>query len=162
MKRFAKIVFGVIKKIRKKRTKSINWYTKILSKVYSSCFKLLKFVLFCLLLALCCNCTFFIFEMLTSRLSLGSDVKLGQQVYLTAPKNIPAERTMDIIMGSDDGYIRHCAAAMASILLNCDASSRFRFHILDGGISSDKKEKLLKLRNIRNFEIKFYDMTKHD
>ncbi len=65
-------------------------------------------------------------------------------------------------MGADDGYISHGAATMASILLNCDASSNFRFHILDGGISSDKKEKLLKLKKLRDFDIQFYDMTKYN
>ena len=89
-------------------------------------------------------------------------VKLGQQTYLSSPKNVPIERTIDIVMGADDGFIQHSAATIASILLNCDASSYFRFHILDGGISSDKKEKLLKLKQLRDFEIQFYDMTKYD
>ena len=65
-------------------------------------------------------------------------------------------------MAADNRYIQHSAATIASILLNCDASSNFRFHILDGGISSDKKEKLLKLKQIRDFDIQFYDMTKYD
>ena len=92
----------------------------------------------------------------------GFGVKLGQQIYLTAPKNVPIERTIDIVMAFDDTYAQHSAAAMASILLNCDATSNFRFHILDGGISSDKKEKLLKLKKLRDFEITFYDMSKYD
>ncbi len=83
-------------------------------------------------------------------------------MYLTSPKNVPVERTIDIVMGADDGYIQHSAATMASILLNCDASSNFRFHILDGGISPDKKEKLLKLKQLRDFDIQFYDMTKYN
>ncbi|MCR4624160.1 MAG: hypothetical protein K5780_06015 [Alphaproteobacteria bacterium] len=106
-----------------------------------------------------CVLLFLLFRILIYHAGFGA--KLGQQIYLTAPKNVPVERTIDIVMSSDDAYAQHSAAAMASILLNCDASSRFRFHILDGGISSDKKEKLLKLKKLRSFEIKFYDMTKY-
>ena len=89
-------------------------------------------------------------------------MKLGQQPYLTAPKNLPAERTIDIVMAFDDVYAQHGAATIASILLNCDATSNFRFHILDGGISESKKEKLIKIKKLRDFDIKFYDMTKYD
>ena len=107
-----------------------------------------------------CIFLFLLFRILIYHAGFGA--KLGQQIYLTAPKNVPIERTIDIVMAFDDTYAQHSAAAMASILLNCDASSRFRFHILDGGISSDKKEKLLKLKKLRDFEITFYDMTKYD
>ncbi len=107
-----------------------------------------------------CVFLFLLFRISIYHENLG--VKLGQQIYLTAPKNVPVERTIDIVMSFDDAYVQHSAAAMASILLNCDASSRFRFHILDGGISTIKKAKLMKLKKLRDFEIKFYDMTKYD
>ena len=105
---------------------------------------------------------FFMGQIFNTFLSNNPNVKLGHKIYLTTPKNVPIERTIDIVMGADDGYIQHSAATIASILLNCDASSNFRFHILDGGISQNKKEKLVELKNLRNFEIKFYDMTKYD
>ncbi len=88
---------------------------------------------------------FFVFLILLFRVVLyheGFGAKLGQQIYLTAPKDVPAERTIDIVMAFDDAYVQHSAAAIASILLNCDATSNFRFHILDGGISETKKDKL--------------------
>ncbi len=105
---------------------------------------------------------FYLIFLIFNFLNNSPSIKLGQQIYLTSPKNVPVERTIDVVMGADDGYIQHSAATMASILLNCDASSNFRFHILDGGISSDKKEKLLKLKKLRDFDIQFYDMTKYD
>lgn len=109
----------------------------------------------------------FVFIFLVSRaisqcLSVENDIKLGQQIYLNSKKNMSVDRTIDVVMGVDDGYVQHSAATIASILLNCDTSSNFRFHILDGGISSDKKEKLLKLKKLRDFDIRFYDMTKYD
>lgn len=125
-------------------------------------FKLLKFSLCFLALAVGFCFVFLMADILINFSSTKINAKLGQQIYLTSPKNVPIERTIDVVMGADDGYIHHSAATMASILLNCDASSNFRFHILDGGISSDKKEKLLKLKKLRNFDIQFYDMTKYD
>jgi len=107
-----------------------------------------------------CVFLFLLFRILIYHAGFGA--KLGQQIYLTAPKNVLVERTIDIVMASDDAYAQHSAAAIASILLNCDATSNFRFHILDGGISESKKEKLVKIKKVRDFEIKFYDMTKYD
>lgn len=89
-------------------------------------------------------------------------VTLGQQVYLTCRRDVPIERTIDIVMAADDGYVQNTAATMASILLNCDATSHFRFHILDGGISQHKKDKLEHMKKIRSFELYFYDMTDFD
>ena len=107
-----------------------------------------------------CVLLFSLFRILIYHAGFGA--KLGQQIYLTAPKNVSVERTIDIIMSSDDEYVHNSAATIASTLLNCDATSNFRFHILDGGISESKKEKLVKIKKLRDFEIKFYDMTKYD
>ena len=152
MKQFAK----------KKQSKFSNWLSKIAKSKYCVfCFKVFKFSLRFLLLMMCTLSFLMIYYTLTN-ISSANNVKLGQQIYLTSPKNVPVKRTVDIVMAADNRYIQHSAATIASILLNCDASSNFRFHILDGGISSDKKEKLLKLKQIRDFDIQFYDMTKYD
>lgn len=91
------------------------------------------------------------------------DVELGSRRYLTCSRNVSVEkRTIDIVMAADDGYVQNSAATLASVFLNCDASSRFRIHILDGGISQEKKDRLAKLKKIRPFELSFYDMNKFD
>lgn len=82
------------------------------------------------------------------------------QTYLVCDRTTSVIRTIDIVLAADDGYAKNCAATMASILLNSDATSFFRFHILDGGITGINKQKILKLKYIRDFEIYFYDMTK--
>lgn len=87
---------------------------------------------------------------------------VGEKIYLKCRHDVPVERTIDIVMAADDGYIQNSAATMASVLLNCDATSRFRFHILDGGISQEKKDRLANLKKVRPFELFFYDMTRFD
>lgn len=150
---------------RDKYLKTHSKFNNLLSKIAINkkfCLKILKSFLY---LSLFITGFCFIFLMINTLINFSStetNTKLGQQIYLDSPKNIPIERTIDIVMGADDMYIQHSAATMASILLNCDASSNFRFHILDGGISTDKKEKLLKLKKLRDFDIQFYDMTKYD
>lgn len=159
---FTKMVFNEKRRIKIHLTFN-NWYSRILNKkTYLFCFKFLKFFLYFIIFIMG-FCSIFLMGQIFNKFSSDNlHIKLGHKIYLKSPKNIPIERTIDIVMGADDGYIQHSAAAIASILLNCDASSNFRFHILDGGISSDKKEKLLKLKKLRNFDIQFYDMTKYD
>ena len=87
---------------------------------------------------------------------------LGEKIYLTCPHDVKIERNIDIVMSSDNNYAGQCAATMASILLNCDATSYLRFHISDGGISEENKSKIKELTKIRPFDINFYDMNKYD
>ncbi len=90
------------------------------------------------------------------------NIELGTQIYLKKNEGVLSRQTIDIVFATDNKYVQHCSAAIASILLNSDNSSYFRFHILDGGIKSLNKAKLLELRYIRDFSIEFYDMRKYD
>ena len=87
---------------------------------------------------------------------------LGEKIYLKCSHDVKIERNIDIVMSSDNNYAGQCAATMASILLNCDATSYLRFHISDGGISEENKSKIRELTKIRPFDINFYDMNKYD
>ena len=88
---------------------------------------------------------------------------LGNNRYLKdSSANKDIERTIDIVFSSDNNYINHCAAAITSILLNCDNTSLLRFHILDGGISDSNKRKVINLNKYRDFSVEFYDMTNFD
>lgn len=89
-------------------------------------------------------------------------VTLGNQIYLNCPHDVKIERTIDVVLATDNNYSPQCATVMASVLLNCDATSFFRFHILDGGITDENKSKIQKLKSIRPFDIAFYDMKKYD
>lgn len=91
-----------------------------------------------------------------------SDIKLGQKVYLHDKEKNNIERNIDIILAPDNNYAQHCTAVMCSILLNCDNTSYIRFHILDNNINNQNKEIMNSLKNIRPFEINYYDMTKFD
>lgn len=120
------------------------------------CGRKLKFLL---LIAIVCF-VLLLLRVIVYRTDLG--VELGSKIYLTCSHDVPVERTIDIVAAADDGYIQNTAAMMASALLNCDSTSQFRFHILDGGISQEKKDRLAKLKELRPFDLFFYDMTKFD
>ena len=69
---------------------------------------------------------------------------------------------INICFASDNNYVQHCAAAISSILVNNKSQRKYSFHILDGGITPKNKEKLLSLRNLCDFDMQFYDMSKID
>lgn len=69
---------------------------------------------------------------------------------------------INICFASDNNYIQHCAAAISSILVNNKSQRKYSFHILDGGITPKNKEKLLSLKNLCDFDMQFYDMSKID
>ena len=69
---------------------------------------------------------------------------------------------INICFASDNNYVEHLAVALVSILKNTGVDTNLCFHILDGGISDNNKKKLLNLREIKNFEYRFYDMSKYD
>lgn len=63
---------------------------------------------------------------------------------------------LDICLSSDEYYCQYMAATISSILSNSDNDDILIFHILDGGISLESKNKLLNLKRIKYFEIRFY------
>lgn len=63
--------------------------------------------------------------------------------------------TMEIFFASDDKFTQHMSVAIASILVNSLPCENFNFYILDGGISDVNKNNLLKLKNIKDFNIEF-------
>ncbi len=89
-------------------------------------------------------------------------VKLGECKYLQDKTSSNNKEKIEIVFATDNNYIQHMAAAMVSILLNSDNSSDFRFHILDGGIEEANRGKIEKLKELRGFEIIYYDMKKFD
>lgn len=92
-----------------------------------------------------------------------SKIKLGNCKYLHLENKIlNSLETIEIVFSTDNNYISHCSAAIASILLNSTSNVNFKFHILDGGISNKNKSNIKKLSKIRPFDIEFYDMKKYD
>ncbi|MDR3306065.1 MAG: glycosyltransferase family 8 protein [Endomicrobium sp.] len=55
----------------------------------------------------------------------------------------------------DNKYIPHLGVSITSILKNKNEHDKLIFYVLDGGISKENKEKLLALKSIADFEIKF-------
>ena len=87
---------------------------------------------------------------------------LGNQVYLKNTKIVRDPEQIHIVFATDDNYAQHCAVTMASILMNSDNTSYFHFHILDGGISAESKQKMEYAKKFRAFTIQYYDMKVYD
>ncbi len=68
--------------------------------------------------------------------------------------------TIHIIFAINDSYSAQCAVVITSILKNSKAF--FHFHVLDGGISESNKNKIAKLKRVRDFNISYHDMKNFD
>lgn len=67
------------------------------------------------------------------------------------------EKTINICtIANGYNYIIHTGVLITSILKNALEKDNFHFHIISEDISEDDKNKLLKLKEIKNFEITFY------
>lgn len=66
---------------------------------------------------------------------------------------------LDICITSDNNYAQHLAVTIASILKNSHADTELCFYILDGGINEENKNKISKLKNIKDFNIKYFLMN---
>lgn len=63
---------------------------------------------------------------------------------------------MNICLASDNNYAPYMGTAIASILKNRLEDEKIIFHLIDGGITKENKEKIISLKSIKNCEILFY------
>ncbi|MEI0557938.1 glycosyltransferase family 8 protein [Brachyspira intermedia] len=63
---------------------------------------------------------------------------------------------MNICFAADNNYAKYMGAAIASVLKNSLEDERITFHLIDGGISKENKDKILSLKNIKDCDIIFY------
>ena len=66
---------------------------------------------------------------------------------------------MDICLSADDNYAKYMGTTIVSILSNSKEDEEIYFHLLDGGITEENKNKLLSLKNIKNCDIIFYSVN---
>lgn len=67
---------------------------------------------------------------------------------------------MEIFFAANDAFSQHLCVAIASILINALPYERHNFYILDGGISEINKNKIEKLKSIKNFNIEYINIDK--
>lgn len=63
---------------------------------------------------------------------------------------------MNICLASDNNYAPYMGTAIASILKNSLENEKIIFHLIDGGITKENKEKIISLKSIKDCEIFFY------
>lgn len=69
---------------------------------------------------------------------------------------------INICLSLDNNYAKYCAVTMASILRNSSTEEQLNFYILDDGLTDDSHEKLLKLKQIKDFNIEFIKINRED
>lgn len=69
---------------------------------------------------------------------------------------------INIVFAIDNNFIEHLAVTIASILLNSNIEEEFDFHVLDGGITDDSKEKIAELKSIKNFNIQYLKIEEEE
>ena len=68
----------------------------------------------------------------------------------------------NICYSSDSNYAEQLAVSMASILCNADKQEKINFYILDGGLSSQDKQNIEILKNIKDFSINYLEINEED
>lgn len=67
-------------------------------------------------------------------------------------------KVMNICLIADNKFMPYIAALIVSILKNASQNDNFCFHFIGvDAIEEENKNKLLMLKEIKDFEIKFYD-----
>ena len=67
----------------------------------------------------------------------------------------------NICLSCDNNYAQYAGVVIASILLNSDDKSFFNFYILDGNIEQENKDKIEKLKEIKNFNLNFISIDEN-
>ncbi len=62
---------------------------------------------------------------------------------------------INVCLSFDDNYAKYAGVTIASILANAKDSDELYFYLLDGGVTTENKEKILSLRTIKDCTIKF-------
>lgn len=69
---------------------------------------------------------------------------------------------INICFSSDNNYAKHMGCAITSILYHAKVRDCYNFYILDGGISQKNKNKIEKLKKIKDFNIEYYSINSTD
>lgn len=64
-----------------------------------------------------------------------------------------------IVLATDNNYALYCAVTITSVLINSTKKEFFHIYILDGGISEENKIKLVNLKKIKQFRLKFFKIN---
>lgn len=85
-----------------------------------------------------------------------------KDIMFDKSKKMQNKTIIQIISLADDNYAQHLAVMIASVLINSEEDEQFNFYIMDGGISEKSKEKLNKLKKIKDFNIEYVTGKNND
>ena len=62
---------------------------------------------------------------------------------------------INVCLAFDDNYAKYAGVVIASVLANAAETDCLHFYLLDGGVSTENREKILQFKNFKNCEIDF-------
>ena len=65
---------------------------------------------------------------------------------------------INICLAFDNNYAKYAGVVIASVLANAAETDCLHFYLLDGGVSTENREKILKLKELRDCEIDFIEI----
>ena len=68
----------------------------------------------------------------------------------------------NICYSSDSNYAEQLAVSMASVLSNAKKQENINFYVLDGGLSTQDKQNIELLKNIKDFSINYVEINEDD
>ncbi|MBQ8458612.1 LicD family protein [bacterium] len=71
------------------------------------------------------------------------------------------DKKINICLSCDNNYAKYAGVVIASILKNAGTDDNLNIYILDGGIGTDNKNKILSLQSIKNCNIQFVEVDKN-
>lgn len=90
---------------------------------------------------------------------LGNANFYNKQSYETLKNN---RHDINIVFAIDDNYVEHCAVTIVSILANSSLNNYYNFYILNTGLTDENKKKLNSLKQKRDFNINYVDVSGYD
>lgn len=72
------------------------------------------------------------------------------------------KEVIKIVFASDNNFVKPLAVSIASVLLNSNKSDSFEFFVLTSDITNENKEKIAKLKKIKDFEITYLSIDEKD
>jgi len=77
-------------------------------------------------------------------------------------KNILNMEKYNICFTSDENYAQHLGVAIVSILKNSNIEDKFYFWVVDDDISQESKDKIEKLKDIKDFKVEYLKVDKDE
>jgi lipopolysaccharide biosynthesis glycosyltransferase len=78
---------------------------------------------------------------------------------VVAKNFINKKEVISVAFACNDNYAHYCAETIVSLLLNSDKDTFYDFYVIQDGLREDYRERMIKLKQIKDFNINFIDIA---